>query len=143
MKSKEMTLTGKTLQLYLYMVRHPKSHGIRELQRALGFSSPSLVVYHLNKLRDLGLVDIDETGNYVVIEKVKTGVLSLFIYLGNVIVPRHVFYASFFTSVLLLFLILKPFSLTFEALLLFVLCLFGIITNGYEAYTLIKYGLRS
>jgi len=140
-KRKEIELSGKTLLLYLYIVRHPEVRSIRELQRALGFSSPSLVLYHLNKLRNMGLVDVDEHGNYVVVEKVKTGVLSFFTYIGYLVVPRHVFYASFYGTVLLLYLLLFQPSATVELFLLAIVCAFGLFTSLYECLSLLRYGL--
>ncbi len=51
-------LKGKTLLVYMYLLRsNDPDVGVREVQRSLGFSSPSVSSYHLNKLRELGLVD--------------------------------------------------------------------------------------
>jgi len=50
-------LKGKTLKVYWYMLQQPsRSVGVREIQRALRFSSPSVALHHLEKLEDLGLV---------------------------------------------------------------------------------------
>lgn len=54
----EAELKGKTMLVYMHLLRLDRpSVGVREVQRALGFSSPSVAAYHLNKLRDLGLVE--------------------------------------------------------------------------------------
>ena len=44
---------GKTLDVYLCILTSESSMGVREIWRALNFSSPSLAQYHVNKL--LGL----------------------------------------------------------------------------------------
>jgi len=44
-------LKGKTLLVYMYLLRSTEpTVGVREVQRSLGFSSPSVSSYHLNKL---------------------------------------------------------------------------------------------
>ncbi len=46
----EYVLRGKTLKVYLYLLRHKQARGVSEVQHALGFSSPSIAVHHLDKL---------------------------------------------------------------------------------------------
>jgi len=48
-KKIESELRGNTLKVYWYMLEHggESSVGVREIQRALGFSSPTLAAYHL------------------------------------------------------------------------------------------------
>jgi len=90
-------LKGNTLRVYVYVVTHKKS-GVREIQRALHFSSSSLAQYHLTKLVELGLVK-ENGGEYHPSEEIKADVLKDFLQLGTFIVPRFVFYAVFFTIV--------------------------------------------
>ncbi len=97
-------LRGKTLQVYLYMLRRGEPLGVRELQRALGFSSPSVAHHHLEKLKDMRLVSRDERGRYLAVEKVDIGVLKLFVMIGGRLVPRMLFYAVFLTALLTLYL---------------------------------------
>jgi len=109
-------LRGKTMKVYLYLLKHGKASGISEVQRALGFSSPSIAVHHLDKLIDLGVVEKNERSEYVLVKKVDVGVLSTFIQVGGFILPRLGFYASFFTSLTLLYVAeyqrnLNPFAL--------------------------------
>ncbi len=48
-------LKGNTLRAYWVFLNFQKVlMGVRELQRELGFSSPALAAYHVNKLEDLG-----------------------------------------------------------------------------------------
>ena len=66
------------------------------MQRALLMSNPSLAQYHLNKLRELGLV-AENNGEYEVVGEVKVDVMRDFLRLGTLIVPRFIFYAVIFT----------------------------------------------
>lgn len=93
----ESHLKGNTLRVYVYVVTHKKS-GVREVQRALHFSSSSLAQYHLSKLADLGLLT-ENGGEYFAAEQVKVDVLKDFLQFGTFIVPRFVFYAVFFTII--------------------------------------------
>lgn len=93
----ESHLKGNTLRVYVYVVTHKKS-GVREVQRALHFSSSSLAQYHISKLVDLGLLN-ENGGEYFAAEQVKVDVLKDFMKFGTFIVPRFVFYAVFFTII--------------------------------------------
>jgi len=88
-------LKGNTLRVYVYALKKRKV-GVREVQRALLMSNPSLAQYHLNKLRELGLVS-ENNGEYEVVGEVKVDVMRDFLRLGTLIVPRFVFYAVIFT----------------------------------------------
>ncbi|MDG6902932.1 MAG: hypothetical protein JRM80_13365 [Nitrososphaerota archaeon] len=88
-------LKGNTLRVYVYALKKRRV-GVREVQRALLMSNPSLAQYHLNKLKDLGLVS-ENNGEYEVVGEVKVDVMRDFLRLGTLIVPRFVFYAVVFT----------------------------------------------
>jgi predicted DNA-binding transcriptional regulator len=93
-------LKGNSLKVYMFLLKSPSgSVGIREIQRALKFSSPTLAQYHLEKLRELGLIRKEST-EYVLASDVKVGVLRQFYRLGTVLVPRFVLYAVLFTVLL-------------------------------------------
>jgi len=103
----ESYLKGKTLLVYWFMLRSPRSTvGVREVQRALGFSSPSVAAHHLEKLISLGLVEKKLTGEYILKKEVKVGVLRLFTRLGRFMVPRFLFYSTWFSTMLVAYLIL-------------------------------------
>jgi hypothetical protein len=105
----ESELKGKTLIVYMHMLKNPNDPvGVREVQRELGFSSPSVSSYHLNKLQELGLVD-NEYGDYKLVKDVKVGVLKQFITLGGVMLPRYLFYAVLMTTMLVTYLIQTPY----------------------------------
>ena len=100
----ESILKGNTLRVYWYLLsKKEDSVGARETQRALKFSSPALAVYHLDKLEDLGLVD-KTNGEYRIVKTVDVGVLKQFVRFGALMVPRHFFYATMFTSLLVFYL---------------------------------------
>lgn len=101
----ESALKGKTLLVYWYLLQDPTSTvGVRQVQRALGFSSPSIAVHHLGKLEDLGLVRKKMTGEYVLQEEVKVGILRFFTRLGRFLVPRYLFYSVLFSTTLTIYL---------------------------------------
>jgi DNA-binding transcriptional ArsR family regulator len=103
----EFELRGKTMEVYMYLLRHKEPLGTREVQRALGFSSPSIVVHHIDKLLRLGIVEKDDYGRYVLAKKVDAGVLNAFVQLGRFPLPRLGFYAAFFTTIAFAYLIVN------------------------------------
>lgn len=101
-------LKGNTLRVYWYVMNANKQTvGVREVQRALEFSSPTLALYHLEKLRDLGLVSKD-SGEYRLIKEVKVDVLKQFLRVGHVFVPRFALYATFFTALFVYYVLILP-----------------------------------
>ena len=126
-------LKGNTLRVYLYVLKSAGNVGVREVQRALGFSSPTLAVYHLDKLVESGLLE-KKLGEYKLVREVRVGVLKQFMRIGSVMLPRHLFYASLFTTLLVLYgvylvgfervSVSSVFALIFGAL--------GVITSWYE-----------
>src|SRR3989442_784787 len=76
----ESELKGVTLRVYWHILGSKKQVvGVRAVQRALGLSSPSVALHHLEKLRGLGLLEKDSTGEYHLVEQVKVGVLQNFV----------------------------------------------------------------
>jgi len=74
--------------------------GVRETQRSLTLSSASVALYHLEKLREIGVAEKDEMGQYSLREKVQVGSLKMFLRIGHVILPRYLFYAVLLTTAL-------------------------------------------
>lgn len=93
-------LKGQTMRVYSLLLTNERL-GVREVQRTLGFSSPSLALHHLTKLCDMDLVDKNEHGEYFATEIVKVGSLSLFVRIGKVLLPRFVFLATLFVGALI------------------------------------------
>ena len=99
----ESVLKGNTLRVYWFLLR--SSNGIvgaRETQRALKFSSPALAVYHLDKLTELGLAE-KTYGEYRLVKAVNVGVLKQFVRFGAFMLPRHLLYATMFTTLLIFY----------------------------------------
>ncbi len=88
-------LKGTTLEVYRFLLKSSKPVGIRELQRALGLSSPSVATYHLSKLEDAGLLK-KEGGNYTVAKYLLENTVKISRFLS----PRYFFYAIFAVAVL-------------------------------------------
>jgi len=110
-------LRGKTLTVYLYLLKHGKAVGVREIQKELGFSSPSVAFHHLDKLVDLGVVEKDEYERYVLTRKVDTGILHSFVSIAGITLPRLGFYAAFFTTIAIAYLLLNSNTLDLYALI--------------------------
>jgi predicted DNA-binding transcriptional regulator len=103
----ESELKGKTLLVYWHLLKASGSNvGVREIQRALKLSSPSVAAHHLDKLVSLGLVDKTRTGEYYITQEVKVGLLRFFTRMGRILVPRYLFYSVFFTTMLTAYLTL-------------------------------------
>ena len=94
-------LHGTTLKVYLFLLRQGKAMGVRELQRAMGLSSPSVAAYHLAKLERMGLELKDEYGRYYVTKLAGSSMLWQFI-------PRLMLYATFVTVMLAFYLANMP-----------------------------------
>ncbi|OYT43663.1 hypothetical protein B6U84_05720 [Candidatus Bathyarchaeota archaeon ex4484_40] len=60
----------------------------------------------MEKLISLGLVEKKLTGEYILKKEVKVGVLRLFTRLGRFMVPRFLFYSTWFSTMLVAYLIL-------------------------------------
>lgn len=96
--SSESEIHGTTLRVYWYLFRTTGPVGVRETQRALSMSSPSTALYHLEKLRELGVTEKDSMGQYSLKEQVQVGTLKMFLKVGHLILPRYLFYAIFLTT---------------------------------------------
>jgi len=135
----ESELKGKTLLVYWYFLKSPSSAvGVREIQRSLGFSSPSVAAHHLEKLISLGLIGKTNTGEYFLVQEVKVGMLKLFTKMGRFMVPRYLFYSIFLTTMLVFYLIY--YGRTWDAYDLAAL-IFGISSSlilWYETFRLWK-----
>ena len=118
-------LKGNTLRVYWYVLNASGNVvGVREVQRALGFSSPTLALYHLDKLKDLGLI-AKESGEYRLVREVKVDILKQFLRVGRVFLPRFSLYAALFTA-LLAYYSLKVANLDFYTF-------FGLLFGGLGA----------
>ncbi len=105
--SVEPELRGNTLRVYWHMLTQTESVGVREVQRALSMSSPSVASHHLTKLVSLDLVEQLPDNSYKVKQIVKVGVLRNFIEFRGRFLPRYTFVAMFFTAYTAAYLLLS------------------------------------
>ena len=117
-----------TLKVYKFVLKKGSPVGIREIQRSLNLSSPTLALYHINKLEEAGLVKKHLNG--YVADKI---VLENLIRLKRTLIPRHFFYTVFFSLTLaILTVFLKPHTLTREYLFAVAVISIATITSIYE-----------
>ena len=130
----EYALRGKAWKVYWLLLKSGHPMSVREVQRALHFSSPSVAHHHLEQLRELGLVQKQEIGgHYSLVSEVKIGVLRHFVKLGKLLFPRYFFYAVFSTAFYIAYLAMLMQSFTRENLFI---TIFGAIVSAifwYEA----------
>ncbi len=88
-------LTGRTLMVY-FILLNKKSIGVRDLQRHLDLSSPSVAKYHLEKLVNLNLIE-NRNGIYHLDRKADLPLLTSWVLIGKHLFPRVIFAAIFFT----------------------------------------------
>jgi hypothetical protein len=77
-----------------------KPVGVREIQRALNLSSPSVARYHISKLEDAGIIK-RVNGNYMIAR----ADLKHTVRISRFLVPRHLFYVFFAVLVLVVQLV--------------------------------------
>jgi len=112
LKDEHDVLTGNTVRVYRYAIKQRKPVGVREVQRALELSSPTLAAFHLEKLEEAGL--LRQTPEGYVVEKL---VLENFVRFRQLLLPKYLFYfAAFTTSVLLQIILFRPNQITREYL---------------------------
>jgi len=93
-KTKE--ITGNSLKTYLYLVTHGPSE-LRDVQRGLGLSTPSLASYHLGRLIEAGYATQDRESRYVAVKDSSIEILEGYTKIGTTLVPQLVFFAILFT----------------------------------------------
>jgi DNA-binding transcriptional ArsR family regulator len=86
-------LEGNTLIVYAYIVHAAKPVGTREVTRGAKISSTSVASRHLQKLEEMGLIEKNEYGSYIL--KIKTNINGN-VWIGRSLVPRLMFYSFFF-----------------------------------------------
>ena len=132
----EYALRGKAWKVYWLLLKSGRPMSVREVQRALHFSSPSVANHHLEQLRELGLMQKQHSdGNYSLVSEIKIGVLRHFVKLGRLLFPRYFFYAVFSTISYIIYLVLLSQAFTQENL--FIL-LFGAIVSAIFWYEAIR-----
>jgi len=132
----EYALRGKDWKVYWLLLKSGRPMSVREVQKALHFSSPSVAHHHLEQLRELGLAQKQNIGgHYFLVSEVKIGVLRHFVKLGKLLFPRYFFYALFSTTSYIAYLLLLMQGFTQENL--FILC-FGAVVSAIFWYEAIR-----
>lgn len=133
----EYKLKGKAWKVYWLLLKKGRPMSVREVEKALRFSSPSVAQHHLEQLRQMGLVQKEKTGgNYILVSEVKIGVLKHFVKLGRLMFPRYFFYAIFSSAFYIAYIIILMQDLTRENL--FILS-FGVIVTLIFWYEAIRF----
>ena len=101
MNSKE--LEGITLNVYLYIVKKGKQLGPRDVMKGLHLSSPSVAHRHLQKLEDLGYLQKNKYGEYLVKERAK---IRDHIWIRKRLIPKMFLYSVVFLAILIIELII-------------------------------------
>jgi len=137
----EYALRGKAWKVYwLLLLKNGRPMSVREVQKALHFSSPSVAQHHLEQLKEMGLVQKQDVGgHYYLVSEVKIGVLRHFVKLGRLLFPRYLFYAVFSTTFYTTYLILSMPNFTRESLFLIV---FGAIVSAIFWYETIRVRIK-
>ena len=124
----DSVLRGKALRIYLLLLKKGTPMRVREIQRELKLSTPSLVSYHLNKLTKLGIVSKTENDLYYATNLVNSTYLIDFIKIKGLILPRFLFYSVFSTvSLITLIIVFRP--LVIDSDFMFSTIILGLITG--------------
>jgi hypothetical protein len=92
-------ITGNTLRVYLCVLQSGPSE-LRDIQKSLEFSTPSLASYHLGKLIEAGYVSQNDHGQYLVTKDSTRELLEGYVNVGAFVVPQLFFFSILFTGVI-------------------------------------------
>ena len=105
-------IKGNSLRVYLHLLGNGPS-GLREIQRSLSISSPSLTSYHLEKLMTGDYVSQNERGQYYALKDKAGDVLQGFTKVGAVLIPQLLFLAVLFTPIVGYFALMSIYNPAF------------------------------
>lgn len=121
----QTVLKGKTLRVYRFIINQKNPARVRDMQRKLGFSSPSLVIYHLEKVKEEGLGYIPD--------KV---LLKNLIRFKSALIPRYFFYFLFFSLGLVIELtVFRPIIINKEYFIAITFTALATIVFAFETYS--------
>ena len=103
--SNSPVIKGNTVRVYLFVLKNGPCE-LREVQRALKLSTPSLAFYHLSRLVESGVVSRTEDGRYVVVADISADLLDGYVKFGRRIIPQLFFLTLIFTIILAYYLYL-------------------------------------
>jgi len=130
-------LVGTTLKVYRFIFRSGRPVGVRDVQRGLGLSSPSVALYHINKLVEAGLLR-EEDGGYVVDRRVFENMIRV----RRMIIPFQAAYGSFFITTFLIFVtLLRPEEVTSTYVFALAVNFAAILISLYECFRALRRGI--
>ncbi len=99
-----VAISGRLARVYFILLKHGRPMGVREIQRLAGLSSSGSAKYYLDRLVELGFAE-KQGGEYVA--KVnKDSLMSVYIGLLGSVVPRLIPYATFSTTLIIVYYLL-------------------------------------
>jgi len=125
-------LGPSTLRVYIELVKIGKPIGVRELQRRLGFKSPSTIKYHLDRLESMGLVR--KTVEGYVARSEKPGILSTYTSLLGFMVPRLIPFAAGLTVATIIYVVLSYPHIDYGLLILLITSISILWIEGFRMY---------
>ena len=128
-------ISKNALLIYFYLPKKRQSCGVREIQRAFGFSSSSSAHYHLEKLVNKGILTKDSYGNYKIKKNTKVELINRFLVIQGFLFPKQLIYAAVTTIMCLSFVAFFWNSLTLTIVLAL---LPGIVASGIFWYDTAK-----
>ena len=109
-------IRGNALRVYVHLLKHGPSE-LRDIQRSLGLSTPSLASYHLGRLTRAGYVSQDQYGKYQVTSKPPADILAGYSKVGTAIIPQLFFFSVLFTAVIGFFAVMSFYNGAYVPLL--------------------------
>jgi hypothetical protein len=123
-------LEGTTRRVFRYVYRQHDPVGIHDIQRGLGFSSPSLAHYHVSKLLKAGL--LREEGEGYTVNKT---VFENMIRFRKTALPLQAAYATFFLAAMVVLLtVMRPSSLFSSYVFGVTVAGIGFLISAFETY---------
>jgi hypothetical protein len=131
-------LEGITLSVYLYVVSKGKPVGPRDVVKGAHLSSPSVAYRHLQKLEDLGYLQKDTYGEYVIKGKAR---VRGYIWVGKRMMPKMLVYSITFLGILITELVILALHYSVENYEFKVFFLLLTIVTGFAMAVFIAEGL--
>lgn len=129
-----MDMGSTTWRVLVALISLREFIGPRELARHMDLSSPSVALYHLEKLMELNLLEKSRHGEYRIHPKADIGFLDNFLFMRQKIVPRTLFYAVFFTGIFIFYMSTVRFSFEIHNVFAIVLGTLGCTFLWAEVY---------
>jgi len=90
-------LEGITLDVYWYVIKEGRPVGPRDVMKGASLSSPSVAYRHLQKLEELGLLQKNDYGEYLVKRRIN---VRGYIWIGRRLISKMLLYAVIFMVIL-------------------------------------------